>query len=446
MTPPRSPGIARVVRSPLLFLLVPAAVVLVAAALTPANELIRNQGDVSLYLGNARAIVDGGVPYRDVALEYPPLAIVPMVVPYLAGLPFNGITLDRYAWLFAGWEAVLVVLLGIVLVGIARRAGIATGRRDPGWSVAWRLPILAAGAALAIAWRFDLFAALLLAGAVWATLANRPTAAGLLLGLGALAKLFPIVAAPALAIAWLAPRDDRRLVRFGLAIALTIALGELPFLAIAGIDALSFLGYQAQRGLEIESVGAGVVLLDGLVRGQPVETASPFKAVEVFGPLARMWLALLPVMTLAGFGVIAVAGWRRVRSELAVSGRVERATVTTLAGASVLVLLLTSKVFSIQYIVWLVPFAALLRGWAFWLAAAAVALTMPIHPFLFGDLVAQQALPILVLNLRNALLVALAGWVVVGLWRGRADSPRRVEEELLARPAGLEPTTFRSAT
>ena len=446
MTPPRSPGIARVVRSPLLFLLVPAAVVLVAAALTPANELIRNQGDVSLYLGNARAIVDGGVPYRDVALEYPPLAIVPMVVPYLAGLPFNGITLDRYAWLFAGWEAVLVVLLGIVLVGIARRAGIATGLRDPGWSVAWRLPILAAGAALAIAWRFDLFAALLLAGAVWATLANRPTAAGLLLGLGALAKLFPIVAAPALAIAWLAPRDDRRLVRFGLAIALTIALGELPFLAIAGIDALSFLGYQAQRGLEIESVGAGVVLLDGLVRGQPVETASPFKAVEVFGPLARMWLALLPVMTLAGFGVIAVAGWRRVRSELAVSGRVERATVTTLAGASVLVLLLTSKVFSIQYIVWLVPFAALLRGWAFWLAAAAVALTMPIHPFLFGDLVAQEALPILVLNLRNALLVALAGWVVVGLWRGRADSPRRVEEELLARPAGLEPTTFRSAT
>ena len=446
MTPPRSPGIARVVRSPLLFLLVPAAVVLVAAALTPANELIRNQGDVSLYLGNARAIVDGGVPYRDVALEYPPLAIVPMVVPYLVGLPFSGITLDRYAWLFAGWEAVLVVLLGIVLVGIARRAGIATGRRDPGWSVAWRLPILAAGAALAIAWRFDLFAALLLAGAVWATLANRPTAAGLLLGLGALAKLFPIVAAPALAIAWLAPRDDRRLVRFGLAIALTIALGELPFLAIAGIDALSFLGYQAQRGLEIESVGAGVVLLDGLVRGQPVETASPFKAVEVFGPLARMWLALLPVMTLAGFGVIAVAGWRRVRSELAVSGRVERATVTTLAGASVLVLLLTSKVFSIQYIVWLVPFAALLRGWAFWLAAAAVALTMPIHPFLFGDLVAQEALPILVLNLRNALLVALAGWVVVGLWRGRADSPRRVEEELLARPAGLEPTTFRSAT
>ncbi len=446
MTPPRAPGIAGVVRSPLPWLVVPAVVILVAAALTPAQELTRNQGDVGLYLGNAGAIVAGGVPYRDVALEYPPLAIVPMVVPYLAGLPFGHVTLDRYAWLFAGWEAVLVVLLGIVLVGLARRLGVVAGSRDPGWRIAWRLPILAAGAALAIAWRFDLFAALLLAGAVWATLANRPTAAGVLLGLGVLTKLFPIVAAPALAVAWLAPRDDRRLVRFGLATFLTVALGELPFLAIAGVDALSFLGYQAQRGLEIESVGAGVVLLDGLVRGQPVETASPFKAVEVFGPFARTWLGLLPVMTLAGFGALGVAGWRRVRSELRAVGRVRPETVTTLVGAAVLVLLLTSKVFSIQYIVWLVPFAALLRGWAFWLAAAAVALTMPIHPFLFGDLVAQQALPILVLNLRNALLTALAAWIVVGLWRGRADAPRGVDEEVLARPAGLEPTTFRSAT
>ena len=424
MTPSRSPGIGRVVRSPLLSLLVPAALILLAGARTPTRDFIGNQGDVGLYLENARAIVAGSVPYRDVPLEYPPLAIVPMVVPYLAGLPFGGVTLDRYAWLFAGWEALLVVLLGIVLVKIARQAWVAGGSRDPGWSVAWRLPILVGGAALAIAWRFDLFAALLLAGAVWATLANRPIAAGVLVGLGTLAKLFPIVAAPALAIAWLAPRDDRRLVRYGLAIVFTIALGMLPFLAMGGAEALAFLGYQAQRGLEIESIGAGVVLLDGLVRGQPVETGSPFKAVEVFGPLATAWLNLLPVITLAGFGALAVAGWRRARSELDALGRVESQTVTALAGAAVLVLLLTSKVFSIQYVVWLVPFAALLRGWGFWLAAAAVALTMPIHPLLFGDLVAQEALPILVLNVRNVLLVTLAAWIVFGRWRRRADAPR----------------------
>jgi hypothetical protein len=85
-----------------------------------------------------------------------------------------------------------------------------------------------------------------------------------------------------------------------------------------------------------------------------------------------------------------------------------------------MVLLITSKVFSIQYIVWLVPFAALLPGGKFWLAAAIVALTMPIHPLLYAGLVRQEALPILVLNLRNALLVLLTIWVIVGLFRARA--------------------------
>ncbi|HTK46003.1 MAG TPA: hypothetical protein VL749_11705 [Patescibacteria group bacterium] len=417
MTPPRSPSIAGRLRSPGLFLLLPAAVILVAAALTPTREFSRNQGDVGLYLQDARAIVTGEVPYRDVPLEYPPLALVPMLAPYLAGLPFGEVTLDRYTWLFATWEAVLVLALGFVLLGIARAAGVVGGGRDPAWSVAWRLPLLVLGAALAITWRFDLFAALLLAGAVWATLANRPTVAGVLLGLGVLAKLFPIVAGPALAVAWLAPRDDRRLVRFGIAAGLTVLLGLLPFIAMAGVGALSFLGYQVQRGLEIESIGGGIVLLDGLLRGQPVETASPFKAVEVFGPLSRAWLGLLPAMTLAGFGALAIVAWRRVRFDLSALGRVHGETVTTLAGAAVLVLLLTNKVFSIQYVVWLIPFAALLRGWKFWLAAAALALTMPIHPFLFLGLVAQEALPILVLNLRNALLVALTAWLVIDVAR-----------------------------
>lgn len=424
MTAPRSPGIPAALRSPRLVLLIPAGIILAAAALTPAQEFSTNQGDVGLYRDDARAIVDGRTPYSEVPLEYPPLALVPMVAPYLLGLPFGEVTPDRYRWLFAGWEAALALALGLVLVQIARRGGIPAPRRDPGWAVVLRYPILVAGAALAITWRFDVFAAFLLALALWATLANRPTAAGIALGLGALVKLFPIAAAPALAVAWLAPRDDRRLVRFGLATVLTVVIGMLPFLAMAGPDALAFLGYQAQRGLEVESVGAGVVLLDGLVRGRPVETASPFKAVEVFGPLARTWLSLLPAMTLAAFGALAVAARRRVRFDLEAIGRVEPDTLTSLAGATVMVLLLTSKVFSIQYMVWLVPFAARLPGWRFWLAAVVVALTMPIHPFLFAGLVAQDALPILVLNLRNALLVLLTLWVLADLWRKRAHPDR----------------------
>jgi hypothetical protein len=96
-------------------------------------------------------------------------------------------------------------------------------------------------------------------------------------------------------------------------------------------------------------------------------------------------------------------------------GTVRPETLVTLTFASLLLLLVTSKVYSIQYVVWIVPFVALLRGWQFWLGVAVVALTMPIHPLLYSDLVQQQALPILVLNLRNALVVALLGWLLVSL-------------------------------
>jgi uncharacterized membrane protein len=299
--------------------------------------------------------------------------------------------------------------------------------RDPGWLVAARLPILVTGALLAIAWRFDLFAALLLALAVWAALANRPMWAGIALGLGVLAKLYPLAAGPALALAWFAPRDDDRLIRFGISTAATIVLGLVPFIVVAGPEALTFLSYQALRGLQIESIGGGLVVLGGLISGSPVETDAPFKAIEVVSPVVGPILAVLQVLTIAGFAALAWLGLRRVRAELAAGGWIRPATIVQLSAAGVLVLLVMSKVFSIQYIVWLVPFAALLPGRKFWLAAAIVALTIPIHPLLYERLVAQDALPVLVLNLRNALLVVLSMWLVMDMRTDRVlrESPTR---------------------
>ena len=440
MTPPRLPGLANAVRSPFLLLLLPVAVILAIPALTPTESMFPSQGDVDLYLRYAREIAHGSIPYSEVQVEYPPLAMLPMLVPYLAGLPFGEPTVDTYKWLFAAWEAILLLTLGFVLIRIARLGGLATApatARDPGWVVASRLPILVIGAALAIAWRFDLFAALLLAIAVWAALANRPVAAGIALGLGVLTKLYPLAAGPAIALLWLAPRDDGRVIKFGLATALTIALGVLPFAALAGTETFVFLAYQSLRGLQIESIGGGLVLLGGLVSGVPVETDAPFKAIEVMRPQARLFLAVLPVVAIVGFTALTWLGWRRTRAEFEATGSVRPSTIVTLAGAAVMVLLDTSKVFSIQYVVWLVPFAALLPGRKFWLAAAIVALTIPIHPLLYEQLIEQEAMPVLILNLRNGLLVALTVWVIAGLRGGRRE---------LARPAGLEPTTFRSAT
>jgi hypothetical protein len=425
VTPPRAPGTARA-RSALWLLAIPYAIILLVALLTPTTALFPDQGDVNLYLEKASALASGQIPYRDFALEYPPLAIVPMAVPYLLW-PFGEVTLDLYKLLFAGWEAVLILALGLVLGEVIRTRALpetndGEAERVLRSRLRWlgvRLIILTIGAALALTWRFDLFPAVLAMVALWASLAGRPVLAGVAIGAGILAKLYPLALVPALAIPWLMPLDPRRLARYGAAILVTVLVGLLPFVALAGLDTFGFLSQQALRGLQIESVGGALVLLDGVMRGEPVRIVAPFSAAEVSGPLASAWLAFLPVLTVLCFAVLAWVGWRRMRAEGEAFGAVAPSTVVAFATASLLVLIVTSKVFSIQYVVWIVPFAALLDGRRFWLAAVIVALTMPIHPLLYADLVEQEAWPVLILNVRNALVVALTCWLIADLRPGR---------------------------
>jgi hypothetical protein len=416
-------------RAARLLILVPPALVLLVAAITPTSALYPDQGDVGLYLEKARAVASGLLPYRDVSFEYPPAALIPMVVPYLAGFA-SDVGLDAYKVLFAAWEAVLLLALGVVVGRIGARLG---GGRGP----LLRLIGVTIGAVLAITWRYDLFPALLTAIAVWAALERRPAVVGLALGLGVLAKLYPVALLPALAAPWLVPLDLGRLTRLGATFGLTVLLGLLPFVVLAGDATFGFMGYQVGRGLQIESIGGGLAVLAGLLGGEAPRLSFGYSAVQVEGPLARALLGVLPVLTVAGFGLLAWIGWRRVRDEAVDDGPGETGvrpeTVVTLAFASLLLLLVTSKVYSIQYVVWIVPFIALLRGRRFWLGAAIVALTMPIHPVLYADLVDQEALPILVLNLRNALVVALAAWLLLSL---RARNGRMASTEGDGAPGG----------
>jgi hypothetical protein len=240
------------------------------------------------------------------------------------------------------------------------------------------------------------------------------------LGLGVLVKLYPLALVPALGVAWLLPLDLNRLARYGTAVVATILVGLVPFTFVAGSAALGSLSYQAQRGLQIESIGGGLVVLGGLVTGERVGVNAPFNSIEVTGPTAAVILAVLPVLTALGFAVLAWLGWHRLRRDVAVGGQVSAATVVMVAAGSMLVLLATNKVFSIQYVVWFLPFAVLLPRAQFLLAAVIVGLTMPIHPLLYGRLVEQEAVPILLLNLRNVLVVLLLGGVFAHLRKDTA--------------------------
>ncbi len=413
-----------------VLLLVPPALVLLAVGLlTPTAGLFPHQGDVSLYLERGGAFAGGAVPYRDFRLEYPPLALIAMVVPYLLS-PGGPPDLDAYKWLFLAWEAALLVALGLVLRSIGARVAPPLGPA----SLALRLTLLTVAAALPLAWRYDLLPALLVMLAILAALEGQASSAGLGIGLGILAKVYPVVVLPAVAVQWLAARDRRALARVAAGAVVVPLAGLALFALAAGIGVFEFVGYQVGRGLQIESLGGGLVLLGGLLRGTPAELDFRFSAVHVAGGFADAWLAILPLLTVAGFGAMAWLTWvsaRALRARAAggeVSGAVG-SLVVRLATAWILVLIVTSKVFSVQYVVWILPLAALLPRGQLWLMAAIGGLSMAIHPFNYPDLILQKAGPILLLNLRNVLVVGLLAWIVADIRRdlraGQLDAARR---------------------
>src|SRR5215207_4078479 len=82
--------------------------------------------DLTLYYQNSLNLLHGQLPYRDFALEYPPLALLPFVLPRLAtfGLPID---FSGYAWLFLIQNALFSTLIALVIWQIRglRAAGLA---------------------------------------------------------------------------------------------------------------------------------------------------------------------------------------------------------------------------------------------------------------------------------------------------------------------------------
>ena len=96
----------------------------------------------------------------------------------------------------------------------------------------------------------------------------------------------------------------------------------------------------------------------------------------------------------------------------------------TLSLALVLGFIVTNKVGSPQYLVWLVPslVAGLVVRRAVWVAPAvlallAAALTQLVYPVLYAGILTPAPLAVIVLTLRNLVLIALFVWIVARLVR-----------------------------
>lgn len=414
--------------SPLALLLLAAGW---AATLWLAPWSDERVNDLFVYRVFTEPVLDGGLPYRDVFLEYPPLAAPAIVAPGLVG---TGEEVFRAA--FAGWTLLLAAAVVLMCGALAARTGGAARRA---LLAAAMMPLLCGALART---HFDLAPVALLLGALLLLACERPRSGMAVLGLAAMTKGFPLVAAP-VALAWLAARADRRtLLQSAAALLAALALPAAGAVALSPGGALDAVTYHLERPVQVESLPAsGLLLLDELGAGE-AESVNNHRSDGLEHPagdaLALVGLAAM-LGTLALLAALAAGGRSTGRDALAPGGRsagrdalapgdTRRLALASLTAVAAFAAL--GKVLSPQYMLWLVPLGALAFAWRLHALAAATAaaavLTQIEFPARYFDLVDREPFPVAVIALRNLVLLAV---VVLAL---RALGSAR-QQELLER-------------
>jgi len=378
------------------------APVYVAAAIVPQGGLARGREyrDVGLYGEYARALADGRVPYRDFFVEYPPGAFAVFTPPAL--LPEQA-----YRHSFKVLMALLGVAMLIVAAVILARVG-AGRRRLQATLAALALSPLALGPVSLNT--YDLWPALLVAGAVAALLYGRPTLGFALLGLAVTAKLYPLALLPLFCVA-ARPRLVRPLLAFGAVVAAVF----VPFALVAGEGLRESLEAQSGRALQLESLGGAILAA--------ADRLGLYDATVVTGSTAALSRDLaggLPDAVAVASSVLQAAAVVAVAWFFAVRGRASGERLVIAAAATLVGFLAFSRFISPQYLVWLLPLVPIARLAPAALAAAAMVLAQ-LWFFHYGGVFALERIVWLVV-VRDALLVALYGLL---LWSTITPSSSR---------------------
>ncbi|MFD5817106.1 glycosyltransferase family 87 protein [Streptomyces sp. NPDC127038] len=282
------------------------------------------------HLYQGRGFADGLVPYFDK---------IPGDMDYLEYPVLTGVFMEVAAWLTPGGGSIqhqeqvywmvnagmLMVCAAVIVVCTAR-----THRRRP-WD--GLLVALAPAFALTATINWDLLAVALLAAAMLMWSRGRALAFGVLLGLATAAKFYPfLLLGPLFLLCWRTGRWRE----FGTALLGAVGAWlavNLPVMYLAPEGWAKFYSFSHDRGVDFGSVFLFV---------------SQWLKIAITPDTANTWALALMLVICAGLSAVTLAAPRRPR-------------FAQLAFLIIAAFILTNKVYSPQYVLWLVPLAVLAR-------------------------------------------------------------------------------------
>jgi hypothetical protein len=350
-------------------------------------------------------------PYRDVRVEYPPLAFLAMAPPALVSTEYPAYRRAFIVYMlflhFANM-AMAFSLLSPLGANLSRSARLRTIERALYVSL---LFFAALGSVVVTRMDHIVVSATLLCLIAYAKTESSSgnarvawaAACGALAALGVMTKIVPGLAGLAAIVMWLrsnAPDRFRCAIACASSGAIVLAAIQVGMLALAGDHYWDAYRYHALRGIQLETSYAGLLLLLHPF-GVPMHIDESFGSTNL-ASAATVWLKPLSAVLFAVCAGLVIAQ-RRFRNDAV--------GACLLSCVLLLIFMLTNRVFSPQYLIWVAaPLCVLCalqptqrKLWALFFAA--VLLSQLIYPRGYPVLKAMHPLAIALLNVRNLLLV-----------------------------------------
>ena len=385
---------------------------------------------IETYLKLAGDWLDGYLPYADFIVEYPPGALLLFVLPRI----FTEAP-TVYGYIFAC--VMLVVDLGILLVfwripALVRGDVVQPDRVRHYESTLLCLTYILFTAVFGrlLFQNYDLVIGLLLAALIYFALRKKALLVDILLAAGIWLNLTVLVWIPLLWWYGIVCRDETAGSRSSLKISecvrtllpraavLAGALGVLylPFYLLVGRPLGYIVQYHLERGIQLDSTAASILMVGAKIFGFELATEFTHRAIHLSGELSSQGAAVCGILSIIVFVILTIYLARMIQRQ----GDTAACGAWLIKGllATSLALLVTSKIFLPQYLLWVCPLAVLLAhhhrprisriGWHLF---AVNLISIVIFYLFYPDLIELQFLPGLLLLIRNIFMV----WLVVFL-------------------------------
>jgi Protein of unknown function (DUF2029). len=295
------------------------------------------------YFPFAQSVLEGTIP----DIEYPPLALVFITIPgFFASTP------EGYSVAFS-IMAYLFFLMGLVLAAkFAKRSNQSQYLAMLAYTVMMLLMLEF------VLDRYDIFPMIMTMLSLYCFITKRYTWAWVILSIATMTKLYPAVLMPVYLMMFLMDRDWKGAFK-GIAVYALVALAVILPVLLLGSDTISyFYGYHMDRPLQLESTAASLIAVLAILGLTTVGVEFTSGSDNLIGAwpdaVAPFLTPLTIVVLLVLYAVAAYVIVRMKRSGLDnENNRMVILGVTLFAAVALFVSV--GKVFSAQYMVWLIP-------------------------------------------------------------------------------------------